>query len=236
VFFPVVTLLTIPLLLIWIVTPASATTFWWDWANASGYVAVLVMLLLFLYPAQLKSETWLGGFSNGQLHQELGYAALLITALHILLLLFSEPLLLEHLKPTAPWYMLCGLLATLLLVLMITVSMPISRKRLWTDHRCFRTVHRWLALVTLLLLFAHVLGSRFYLNSTAKQALFVLLAAATVSPYLCRWRQSKKTEKYVPSPLRPEPVGRWVSVGSVMVALLVAFLLVIFNSLTETSL
>lgn len=90
----------------------------WDWANALGYLGLAVSLLLFVYAGRARAFPPYSGRFFANLHRDLGYIALLLIGAHVVILLVREPLLLEHLKPTAPLHMLAGLLALILLMLL----------------------------------------------------------------------------------------------------------------------
>jgi DMSO/TMAO reductase YedYZ heme-binding membrane subunit len=103
---------------------------------------------------------------------------------HVVILLVSEPLLLEHLKPTAPPYMLAGLGASVLLFVLVISSITRWRRRLWPDYRRFKWQHAWLAVICLLLACWHVVASDFYLNSTVKLVVGILVVIGIFARYL----------------------------------------------------
>ncbi len=150
----------------------------WDWANAMGYMAMAVCLLLFVYKGRPHSFPAYSGRFFANLHRDLGYVVILLIGGHIGVLLAIEPLLLEYLKPTAPLHILSGLLATILMLLLLAFSIFPLRRLLWRDYHLFRHVHAMVAITALGLLFYHILLSGFYLNSYWKKG---LLAAVTVS-------------------------------------------------------
>lgn len=175
--------LCLPLLLLWLVTPQPAAYLLWDLANAIGYIVTALVILLFIFRCQPMSSPPFSGRFFVNLHRDLGYGALALTLLHVAILLFHEPLLVEHLKPTAPGYMLAGLGASILLLLLVILSLPTVRRKLWSDYRRYRTLHLWLALGVMLLLYIHLLGSGYYLNSLWKQLLLVAAACLVLAWY-----------------------------------------------------
>ena len=218
--------LIVPLCIIWAIAASPATEFLWDWANTLGYIAALLIILLFVYRGQMLPGVPLSGRFFVDLHRDLGYAALLLSALHVLVLLASEPLLLEHLKPTAPWYMLAGLAGTLVLTALLVLSLPALRKGFWSDYRLFRQVHLWLALALLLLLYIHVLGSRFYLNSYWKQGGFLLFGILVLFTFI-RDRSRPKAVQFSVQRLRGNGVtARLISAGCAALAAVVALMLI----------
>ncbi len=140
----------------------------WDWANGVGYLALAIYLLLFVYRGRAHRFPAYSGRFFANLHRDLGYIAMLLLAAHVGTLLLIEPLLLEHLKPTAPLHMLAGLLALILMLLLVCFSVPTLRRQLWPDYHLFRKMHAVVAVAIVALTAFHVYGSGFYLNSTWK--------------------------------------------------------------------
>jgi len=164
----------------------------WDWANALGYLALAIVLLLFIYAGRPRAFPPFGGRFFANLHRDLGYLALLLVAAHVGLLLAAEPLLLEHLKPSAPLYMLAGLVATALLLVLVVPSITGLRRRIWRDYRRFKRLHAWLAIACVVFIAWHVAGSRFYLNTPVKLALAGAAASALLAYYLRTRRGSRR--------------------------------------------
>ena len=138
----------------------------YHWAAGSGDRHAAVQLR---QPTRTHSRLSVGVFAN--LHRDLGYLALLVVAARVGLLLVAEPLLLEHLKPSAPLYMLAGLLANLLLLVLVVSSITRLRRRVWPDYQRFKRLHAWLAIACVAFIGWHVADSRFYLNTELKLAL-----------------------------------------------------------------
>lgn len=225
-------LLVLPLFVIWAIAAPPAAGFLWDWANTLGYIAALLIILLFIYRGQMQAGVPLSGRFFVDLHRDLGYAALLLSGLHVLVLLVSEPLLLEHLKPTAPWYMLAGLACLLLLATLVWLSLPALRKGFWSDYRLFRQVHLWLALAVLLLLYIHVLGSRFYLNSYWKQGGFLVFGALVLLVFIRGRYRPRAAVQNSTQRLRGNGVtARLISAGCAALAVVVALMLIAVNRL-----
>lgn len=148
----------------------------WDFANAAGLLAAILLLLLFyLNGRPLPRPRYDGRFFQA-LHRDLGYVATSLLALHVGVLLYDEPLLLNYLLPSAPGYMLAGLGAASLLVLHVLLGLLHVRRRLWRDHRQFRRWHYGSSLVILGLIAWHVLGAGFYTQAPWKVGLWLLLA------------------------------------------------------------
>ena len=165
------------LLLVCLLAPVAIVVLWpvpsrinlfWDWANYMGYLALAIGLLLFVYQGRARSFPSYSGRFFANLHRDLGYLALLLLAGHVGVLVVKEPLLLEHLKLTAPLHMMSGLLALILMLLLVISSIPTVRRHLWPNYHLFRHVHGLVAVTITLLAFYHVLVAGFYLNNPLK--------------------------------------------------------------------
>lgn len=159
-----------PLLLVSMAPAPQAIYTLWDWANVMGYMAMTIALLLFVYRGRARSFPPFSGRFFANLHRDLGYIAMFLIAGHVGLLLWVEPLLLEHLKPTAPLHMLAGLFALILMVVLVISSVPFLRRRVWPNYDGFRRAHMLFAAAILGLVIYHVVMSGFYMNSRWKLA------------------------------------------------------------------
>jgi hypothetical protein len=222
------------LLIACLLTPIAIVSLWpvppqvnrlWDWANAMGYLAVAISLLLFVYKGRAHVFPTYSGRFFANFHRDLGYIIVLLLAGHVGVLLVAEPLLLEHLKPTAPLHMMSGLLALVLMLLLVCTSIPVVRRRLWPDYHLFRHIHGLVAVAIVLLVFFHVLVSGFYLNSEWK----VGLAVATGVGILLYYARGKY--QLVPAAVaRVRDSARYshmISYGSVVLVLLLCLALIL---------
>jgi hypothetical protein len=182
-----------------------------------GYLVLAIGLLLFVYRGRAHTFPPFSGRFFANLHRDLGYVALLLLAGHVGVLLVAEPLLLEHLKPTAPLHMMSGLLALILMLVLVFTSIPTARRRLWSDYYRFRHLHGLVAVAIILLVFFHVLVSGFYINSRWK----IGMAAVTSLGILFYYGRGK----YLPIPLTSSRVrdsarySHLISYGSALLAL-----------------
>jgi DMSO/TMAO reductase YedYZ heme-binding membrane subunit len=156
----------------------------WDWANFMGYMSLAICGFLFVYRGRARAFPAFSGRFFANLHRELGYIALLLLFLHAGILLVSEPLLVEHLKPTAPLHMLAGIIALLLMVVLVISAIPYVRRRLWHDYHVFRHIHAVLAVCISGLVAYHVLSSGFYLNGVWKVGLASTLTFVILVSYV----------------------------------------------------
>jgi len=180
-----VSILLVPALIIFLVGVAP-TGLLWDFANLLGYIAVGSFLLLFVYSGRPRAAPPFSVIFFGRFHRDLGLMALFLTTLHIGLLMFKEPLLIEHMKLSAPWYMLGGLIAALLIVLLILSSVTTFRNRIWSSYGQFQHFHKWVSLLIVFLTGLHLAGSRYYLNEVWKIVLLIILASAIFGNYFFR--------------------------------------------------
>ncbi len=231
-FFRLCLSLAVPLMLLWGIVPAPTTVFLWDWANAIGYLAVALLFLLFVYRGQPQSLPAFSGRFFINLHRDLGVLALIFVGLHMGVLLASEPLLMEHLKPTAPWYMLSGLASAVLLIMIVLSSLPSLRKRVWSDYSVFRKYHLLISVSIIVLLLIHLFGSQYYLNSLWKKLLMILMGCYVLTRYSIQKRRSGYNGSNDNLRKRGNvSVSMLVSYGSLWVMLLLSFLLVLLQQI-----
>ncbi len=145
--------------------------------------------MLFVYRGRARAFPAYSGRFFANLHRDLGYIALLMVAVHIAILVHAEPLLLEHLQPTAPLHMSSGLLASILILILVASSIPRLRRKLWRDYHLFRHIHAMFAVSALVLAVVHVVYSGFYLNSPWKLGLALLVALVVPAIYGCSQKQ-----------------------------------------------
>jgi hypothetical protein len=200
----------------------------WDWANAMGYLVLAIGLFLFVYRGRAHTFPPFSGRFFANLHRDLGYIALLLLAGHVGVLLVAEPLLLEHLKPTAPLHMMSGLLALMLMLLLVCTSIPTARRLLWPNYYLFRHLHGLVAVAIILLVVFHVLVSGFYINSRWKIGLALATSLGILSYYA--WG---KSELVAASLLRVRDSARYshlISYGSALLVLLLCLALALLDN------
>jgi hypothetical protein len=101
--------------------PASGGALW-DAAAIAGYMAVALTVVLFIYPLRRPGLPHIRLSSIGH-HRQLGWAALGFAALHVVLLLASQPLTGRYLLASAPLYMLCGTVAFIALGALVATGL-----------------------------------------------------------------------------------------------------------------
>lgn len=181
------TLLVLPFVLLFLTDAMPGISPLWDFANAAGFFSGLLLAALFIYRGRPLAQPYYDGKFFMNLHRDLSFAAALLLLVHIGVLLVSEPLVIDYLKPSAAWPMLSGTLATLLLVFLVPASLPGVRQRIWRNHLRFKTWHYRLCTLMLLLMAVHIIGAGFYTAERWKALLWAgLTAAAIIKPLLAR--------------------------------------------------
>lgn len=166
----------------------------WDIGIALGYAALVVAVTLYLYPLRGEGLPHKRLFTLSQ-HRRIGWIALVLGLLHAAILLVSQPLVGHYLLPSAPLYMLLGLIALIALAILVATglaarsalrSASIRRTAAGESHiqkipgapssttSSARAIppsvstHAILAALLLTLTAAHILGSHQLANKPAK--------------------------------------------------------------------
>jgi Class III cytochrome C family len=169
----------------------------WDVTAVFGYAAGAFALVLFIYPLRHP------GIPHRRLstltqHRQLGWTALVLAVGHAGLLLGTEPLTAQYLLPSAPLYMLCGLAALLLLVILVPTGLiarrlmrraPGAKKKSLQAGR-LTTVHAVCSAALLGLIGAHVVGSGQLADKSVKVIVIGALLALSLAWSILkpRWR------------------------------------------------
>lgn len=151
----------------------------------SGYGAVLATLYLFVSPLRLR-QFMPGGALPLTEHRRIGTAALILTLLHSVGYLVAEPTTWSELSPAAPLFMLAGLAALIILLLLSVTSRHDPRLRLSRSRWGFRGLHLILSMMLLLLMTMHIGAAGLALDAPWKNALWALLAALAMAGLLRR--------------------------------------------------
>jgi hypothetical protein len=170
----------------------------WELSQGAGLAAAIACILLCgapLRPRDAQPPTLL----TLRPHSAIGYAALVLTGLHVGGLVLSDPTVIEYLKPTAPLYQLAGLAAALLLTLLVLLAQGPIRRRLWKSHRGFQASHVILACVLAVLVAAHVVVTARYVGGIGRRALYI---AATIGALLMLLRPRRPRQSSGQAPPR----------------------------------
>lgn len=120
-----------------------------------------------------------GGFPL-RAHELLGWLALGAAALHVALLLGVDRRVVEHIKPTAPWYEYAGILALFTLLFLTVPASAAARRRLWPRQRNFQAAHVGAACLLVVTLAMHVLTTGRYIHGRAHAVAYTLLSGSAL--------------------------------------------------------
>ncbi len=187
-----------------------------QWAGLAAAIACILLCGAALRPRDSQPPTLV----SLRLHTAIGYAALILAALHIGGLLLSDHNVIEYLKPTAPLYQFAGIVATVLLVVLAVLSHGPARRRLWKSHRGFQASHVILACALAVLVAVHVVVTARYVGGTGRRVLYL---AATLGALLMLLRARRPLQSARQAPPHPMLVfGRHSAlvVGAVVICTL----------------
>jgi DMSO/TMAO reductase YedYZ heme-binding membrane subunit len=168
-----------------------------QWAGLAAAIACILLCGAPVRPRDARPPTLL----SLRLHTAIGYAALILAALHIGGLVLSDHTVLEYLKPTAPLYQFAGIAATLLLVLLVLLSHGPLRRRLWTSHRGFQASHVILACLLAALVAVHVVVTARYLGGIGRRALYIVATIGALAMLLRARRPPQSARQAPPHPI-----------------------------------
>ena len=161
--------------------PLPASGGWlWDGGIAAGYASLVVAATLYLYPLRGAGLPHKRLFTLSQ-HRRIGWIALGLGLLHTVIVLVAQPLVGHYLLPSAPLYMLLGLVALIALAVLVATGLtartalrkPAARESTPTSV----TTHGVLAAALLALLGIHIVASGQLLDRPAKVVTACLLLA-----------------------------------------------------------
>lgn len=156
----------------------------WEIAQALGLGAVAGSLILGALAVRPRSGA-VRAFRVGS-HELLGWLVLAAAVLHVALALGVDHRVVEHLKPTAPWYEFAGMLALLTLLFLTLPAGSAVRPRLWPQHRNFQAAHVGAACLLVVTLAMHVLGTDRYVHGRAHAVAYTLLSGIVLLALLRR--------------------------------------------------
>jgi hypothetical protein len=146
----------------------------WELCQMVGLLGCIGCIILCgapLRPRQAQPPTLM----SLQLHTLVGWLALLAVAIHVGGLVFSDRLVIEYLKPSAPLYQLAGIAAAVVLLMLVLSGLAVVRRKLWGSHRGFQSTHVILGCLLIALLAVHVLVTARYVGGRGRRV--VILAA-----------------------------------------------------------
>lgn len=156
-----------------------AAGWWWDAANALGFIAAALLLMLFIDTGSARYRPARQPAFYARLHKQLGVLMIGLVIAHAALLFWDDPNTVEYWKLKAPLYMIAGMVAAIILLALVVTAYPAPRRLTFRNIALFRRVHGYAAVAATALVGWHIVGSAHYLDTPLKQ---VLVLAA-----LCLW-------------------------------------------------
>lgn len=147
----------------------------WDFSLALGYGSASMMAIMFFLTARFKRPALPFGVDVIYcFHKYIALLLFLIVAVHPAILLTTEPVVREMLKPAQiNRYMAAGVLSFLLLTLIVISSL--WRKQLNIHYDNWRLIHAVLAVAALILALIHIVGAGYYIDTPAKRMIWLLI-------------------------------------------------------------
>lgn len=168
---------------------AGFTTIGWELSEILGFLAALLCIALCGCPVRPRQSMPPALLSLDR-HETLGWIALAAALLHVATAAAADRTVIEYLKPTAPLYQILGITALLLLLGLVTTSLPGARRRLWHSHRNFQATHVVLGCLLSVALAAHVVATGRYAGGYARRAVYLAAAAGALAMLLRSRRRS----------------------------------------------
>lgn len=191
-----------------------AAGFGWDALNGMG-LGALVLLVTLAWDSEAPSNPL-----RLRLHQNLALAAAVLASVHVLGFLIMDPVLLEHLKPTAPVHMLMAMLSYCALLGLVTTSFPGIRRRLYKRYQYFKFWHIGLSALTLTAALWHLIATSSVYQSGIRAGALLLIAGALPTIAIMR-RRTSTHDPISPAPADAASADRQ-SIGLLLCGLMVA--------------
>jgi predicted ferric reductase len=146
--------------------------FWWDFSIALGFASASMMALMFFLTARFKRATLPFGVDIiYYFHKYISLLLILFAAAHALILLSTEPVVWDMLKPgQISRYMAAGIVSFIFLALMVLSSL--WRKKLQIHYDNWRLVHAFLSVAAFILALVHIEGVGYYIATPAKRIIW----------------------------------------------------------------
>jgi predicted ferric reductase len=143
--------------------------FWWDFSMVLGFAAASMMAIMFFLIARFKRVSLPFGVDIiYYFHKQISLLLLLFVLAHPLILIVSEPVVVEMLKPNLlNRYMAAGIVSFVFVVLIMVSSL--WRKQLGIHYDNWRLVHIFLSASAFLLALVHIEGVSHYIATPEKR-------------------------------------------------------------------
>jgi predicted ferric reductase len=180
----------VPVFLMLVPPVPSGRPFWLEFSVALGFVGLTQIGLQFLLIARFKRVTAPYGIDIIlRYHRQIAMVAVGAILLHPLIIVIDNPARLKLLNPFAGnWASRFGLLS--LLVLLVAVVSSVFRERLRLNYELWRLLHLGLGVSAIVFAQLHASMAGLYINTTWKQAIWIVMAAFMVGLvlYLRVWK------------------------------------------------
>ncbi len=147
----------------------------WDGANAIGFAAAALLIFLHIETGAARSRPAPQAAFHARLHTNVAVLALALVVAHAAVLLADDAVTIEYWKLSAPPYMLAGIVALLVMVVIVASGYPKPRRWLFATPVQFRRAHAFASILLTGLVAWHIAGSALYLDTRLKQIVFVVL-------------------------------------------------------------
>ncbi len=158
--------------------------FWWDLSAALGFASAAMLGVMFILTARFKRATAPFGIDIiYYFHRLISLVILTFLAMHIAIFPASDPVILHLLAPTVmPFHMWAGVIATILVIIILTSSF--WRKKLHIDYDRWRFWHAVLAVAVLVFSIFHIGGVGYYTHAPWKTQLWIVILASWITVLL----------------------------------------------------
>jgi len=146
--------------------------FWWDFSMALGFAAASMMALMFFLTSRYKRAALPFGVDIiYYFHKHISLLLFLFGAAHAIILLSTEPVVREMLKPGhLNRYMAAGIVSLVFLAVLVISSL--WRKQLQIHYDNWRLIHVFLAAAAFILALVHVEGAGYYIATPVKRLIW----------------------------------------------------------------
>ena len=146
-----------------------AAGFTWDWLGGIGFAALAVLVGLALDAESPARSPRLFA------HRNFAVVATVLVWLHALGYLALDPVSIEYLLPTAPGYMLVGLVSGIVLLGLTATAFPHIRRYCYASFASFRRWHLALSVAALAGSIWHIVGTQFIVTGAFRLTVFSVL-------------------------------------------------------------
>ena len=148
--------------------PTLGDGWYWELGNGLGFVCFAALLYLTL-------EGRSAGGGRSSYHRRIGYVALFTLLAHSVWFLLGDPIVIEYLITGSPVYMVLGLFALALCLILVLTSISNTRQKIYHGSGAFRFWHRYMAISLLFMSAAHIALSGFYFDNILQIGLLATL-------------------------------------------------------------